>query len=230
MLVGPGEHVAIAATCLKGPGHPSTLREIFPLIRSTEEVLIDLERSSSGPGYKSQFCEGTLARGDGEPYLPAAFFNTHADASVPGVLPGQRWKAAIAGVALRWRVVEPRAIDIPAPDWAKAIDLPMPDGRLKLDASQMSVWLPSDRFIDVVQFGGEIVEQRFIGASLFGQPAWRTIVAVSREAPDMFLPFIVTAHVLVGEKTPAVGDQIEGLAWLQGRMVEKIGDLWRLRQ
>lgn len=70
---------------------------------------------------------------------------------------------------------------------------------------------------DDYQFCGPI--QTIRREVMLGQPVWRMRVTVLREAEsDMNLDIIVTQRVWRGTQEPQVGDNIQGVLWLQGRM------------
>lgn len=93
----------------------------------------------------------------------------------------------------------------------------------------MAMLLPIDDWDrDDYSFRGSVKAVEEVSGGLLDQPTWRLVVTVLRDLADgesdMDLAILITRRVWEGDQPPAVGMEIEGNLWLQGRLWMPLGD------
>jgi hypothetical protein len=91
---------------------------------------------------------------------------------------------------------------------------------IRFHMEQMAMLMPAGNgFRDDAVYQGEVMRVTPATFTLFGVSFWRVEVTVWRDDQDMVLPFFVAERLFPGDWRPAVGDYVQGTAWLQAYAV-----------
>mgnify|MGYP001195860132 CR=1 FL=1 len=170
--------------------------------------------------------EGWLHVLVGENKVPVSFFDTRYYAGSAQLAVGEQVEVRLAGLAYSIRPMQQRTIEVEeGPLWEMQKNRRLEEGMTPEDASApvvihlsgMAVFLPREgEDCDDAEFAGVVdAIEHFDHA---GIAMVKLDVVVMRMGDEAFtLPIFVSEYVLNGFK-PRVGDDIQGLMWVQGQV------------
>jgi hypothetical protein len=223
MFVDPeARHVSGAGLVRVEPGC-NDLYAAYPVMVGGTRVVIEDAEEVFGREVEDVAIRGVVSADDEEPWLGVSFFDTHH--VTRGKLKSGPLHAEIGAVALMARRPHENALELAlgdlGPEMRSFWDAETEGDTVKLDLSRMRAWLPREGMADLAEFRGPIRSIAPLGPTYLDEPTWRASVevAASPNGAPFALEMLITASALAGEPAPEQGEAIEGLAWVQGRLL-----------
>lgn len=161
-----------------------------------------------------------------------SFFDPMYFAGSDQLTPGQQVNVSIAGLAYWLRPIQMRSFEIKeGPMWQMERDRRLEAGETEAEASRpleihmtgASIFLPKggEENPDDVQFQGVI--DALDSFEHDGQQIYRMEMVVMRPDDEEFRIAVFASEYVLDGYVPRLGEDVEGILWLQGRIIESPG-------
>lgn len=160
--------------------------------------------------------------------ISVSFFDTMYFAGTEQVHPGDQVDVALAGLAYWLRPIQMRSFEIKeGPMWQMERERRLKDGESEKEASRpveihmtgASIFLPKggDENPDDAQFQGVI--DALDSFEHDGQHIYRMEMVVMRPDDEEFRIAVFASEYVLDGYVPRLGEDVEGILWLQGRVI-----------
>ena len=172
--------------------------------------------------------EGWIHANVTEAQISVSFFDTMYFAGTEQVHPGDQLDVSLAGLAYWLRPIQMRSFEIKeGPMWQLERERRLKDGESEKEASRpveihmtgASIFLPKggDENPDDAQFQGVI--DALDSFEHDGQRIYRMEMVVMRPDDDEFRIAVFASEYVLDGYVPRLGEDVEGILWLQGRVI-----------
>lgn len=163
-----------------------------------------------------------------EAQVSVSFFDTMYFARTEQVRPGDQVEVSLAGIAYWLRPIQMRSFEIKeGPMWQMERERRLNDGESEKEASRpveihmtgASIFLPKggDENPDDAQFQGVI--DALDSFEHDGQRIYRMEMVVMRPDDEEFRVAVFASEYVLDGYVPRLGEDVEGILWLQGRVI-----------
>lgn len=218
-LAWPNVHQGALLAIRRNGESGSELVSLFPHCRSGVEHTLNLECVTVWKGGCEAQIEGTL--GD----ACITFFDTLYGVNRGWYEAGKEYQFILTGLAFEARAARDVEFDMPGPDLSEILwgmlqesDMTRGNGPMKVSTRYMTALIPiQNGDADDYQFHGPVKSVKQF--EMLDQPAWlvrATLMRGIQDEREYDFDVVITHKAWEGEEPPKVGEDIEGVLWLQG--------------